>query len=261
MIKKMCTQKKFMQISFVLLLLMIWEIVARLEIYPKAMFPSLEVVFVKLMSMISTGELITQAIYSISIVIVTMCLSLVIGLMAVAASTSSRYIRVNIELLNATLGPIPGVAVLPFIILWFGISQTSMNLIMIHAMVWPIWLTLMLSKDKLDQKYSKLMRAFKVKSNYKWMHVYLQGMVPDIITALEIAWGRGWRTLLSVEMIFGIVGDQSGLGWLVYERRMYMDTAGMLSGLLVIALCGIIFESLLFKSKRLEAYIESHYQN
>lgn len=257
----MLTQKTFMQISFIFLLLFIWEFIAKLEIYPKALFPGLEVVFIKLIDMIMTGELISQAVYSVSIVLWTMFLSLAIGLVGVVLSASARYIRVNIELLNATLGPIPGVAILPFIILWFGISQMSMNIIMIHAMVWPIWLTLMLSMDKLDLKYDKVIRSFKIKRKVKWFDVYLQGMIPDIINALEVAWGRGWRTLLSIEMIFGIVGDQGGLGWLVYERRMYMDTAGMICGLLVIAFCGILFESLLFKSRKMEAYIETHYQN
>lgn len=56
-------------------------------------------------------------------------------------------------------------------------------------------------------------------------------------------------------MIFGIVGSHSGLGWLIYERRMYMDTAGMLAGLIAIAVCGVLFESVLFKAKRWEVFI------
>lgn len=261
MFKRWMKHKAVMQSSFIMVLLIIWEGFARLKIFPEALFPSIEIVFKKTAWMIMTGKLISQTYYSVSIVILTMLMSLVFAFVLVVLGATSRYVRVNTELLNTILGPIPGVAILPFIILWLGISQAAMYVIMIHAMVWPIWITLVLSKDKIDQKYALLIRAFRVNKREKWLHVYLHGMIPEILSALEIAWGRGWRTLLSIEMIFGIVGNRGGLGWLVYERRMYMDTAGMISGLFAIAFCGILFESILFKSKRVEAFIETHYQS
>jgi NitT/TauT family transport system permease protein len=52
-------------------------------------------------------------------------------------------------------------------------------------------------------------------------------------------------------MIFGIVGAQTGLGWMIYERRMYMDTEGLYAGLIMIAFCGVLFESLIFKKRNL----------
>ena len=74
------------------------------------------------------------------------------------------------------------------------------------------------------------------------------------MTGLQISWSRGWRALISVEMIFGMVGNQTGLGWLIYERRMYMDTAGLIAGLIAIAICGILFETLFLKVKKTEAF-------
>jgi len=84
----------------------------------------------------------------------------------------------------------------------------------------------------------------------RFWHLYCLGAAEDLRSALGVAWSRGWRALISVEMIFGITGSQSGLGWLLYERRMYMDTAGLYAGLAAVALCGILFETWIFRPEK-----------
>lgn len=254
-------KKVLMKMSFVIVLTLIWEIVAYSGHYPEALFPKLEGIFVRFVDLTLHDALLLKAFFSISIVLIAMVLSLLLALLIVAIGTRFEYVRVNTELLNAIASPIPGIAILPVIILWLGISQGAMMAIMIHAMLWPLWTNIVLAVDRVKIKYHRMMTAFKISRLKRLRHIYFEGILPDVIAGLEIAWSRGWRALLSIEMIFGIVGKQSGLGWLIYERRMYMDTAGMLAGLIAIALCGILFESVLFRTKKLEAFVETNYSS
>jgi len=250
-----------MKISFIITLAILWEMVAYSGLYPLALFPKLEMIIVRFVDLVLHDALFLKALYSISIVLVAMVFSLILALMMVALGKRFEYVRVNTEMFSALAGPIPGIAILPIVILWLGISQRAMTVIMIHAMLWPLWTNIVLAVDRINNQYQRMMSAFKIPRLRRIQHIYLQGILPDLIAGLEIAWSRGWRALLSIEMIFGIVGKQSGLGWLIYERRMYMDTAGMLAGLIAIALCGILFESILFRTKKWEAISENNHSS
>ena len=252
-------KKLLMKMSFIIGLAILWEIVAYSGHFPEALFPRLEGIIVRFIDLTLHDQLLLKALYSIMIVLIAMVFSLIIAFIIVALGTRFEYIRVNTELLNAIASPIPGIAILPIIILWLGISQSAMMVIMIHAMLWPLWINIVLAVDRVKLKYHRLMTAFKIPRLRRIRHIYFEGILPDIVAGLEIAWSRGWRALLSIEMIFGIVGKQSGLGWLIYERRMYMDTEGMLAGLIAIALCGILFESILFRTKKMEAFVETNH--
>ena len=262
--KKNCFGKSKWQIlkikgSFLILLMCIWQMIANVRIYPKALFPGVDDIAIRFISLIRHDHLLSKAFFSMSFVIITMMISLILSLFLVGGCAKYRYVRINTEMMNTILSPIPGVALVPVVILWLGLTKQAMLFIMIHAMIWPLVTHNMLAVDRINQRYGRMMQTFKIPWFRRMKDIYLHGILPDLIVGLEIAWSRGWRALLSIEMIFGIIDKFSGLGWLIYERRMYMDTAGMFAGLITIAICGILIESVIFKSSKLEAYIENHY--
>jgi len=240
---------------FLTVLLAIWEIAARSGRFPDALFPGLMDILKSFIDLLINGELIMKTAYSIGIVFLAMAISLVLAAALVSISRISGYAREFILLLQSILSPLPGIAVLPIVILWLGVSRTSMVLIMVHATLWPLWSQLDLSVERLSTRYGRFMEAFRLDRKTRFWHIYVQGSAEDLKSSLGISWSRGWRALISVEMVFGMVGSRTGLGWLIFERRMYMDTPGLLAGLVTIAICGILFESLLFKGgKSDEAY-------
>lgn len=247
-------KKRIYKISFIVLMALIWQLIATSGLYPKTIMPDLMMIVRRFVVLTINDCLLMKALYSVGVVFMTMVMSLLLALTFSIISIKSIYVQSSMEVLNTLLGPIPGIAVLPIVILWFGVSWQAMIIIMIHAMIWPLWTHVALALRRVVNRYDRLIKAFKIPFKRRVRHIYFEGIFPDVVAGLEIAWSRGWRALLSVEMIFGLVGSQSGLGWLIYERRMYMDTAGMFAGLLAIAICGIAFETLLFKSKKLEVY-------
>lgn len=238
-----------------IVILVIWEIAARSGRFPDALFPGLVDISKSFIDLMSNGELIMKTLYSIGMVFLAMALSLVLAAGMAAISRVSAYAREFILLLQSILSPLPGIAVLPIVILWLGVTKTAMVLIMVHATLWPLWAQLDLSVERLGSRYGRFMEAFKLDRWKRFWHIYVQGSADDLKSALGISWSRGWRALISVEMVFGMVGSRTGLGWLIFERRMYMDTPGLLAGLVTIAICGVLFESLLFRGgKANEAY-------
>lgn len=248
-------RRRGIRLLFLLLLMALWELLARFGKFPDALFPGLWEIWSSFLNLLQNGELLQKTLYSVGLVFFAMAVSLVLAAGMTAVSKASSYAREFMLLLKSILSPIPGIAVLPIVILWMGVNRTAMVLIIVHATLWPLWSQLDLSVERLSLRYGRFMEAFRLSLWTRLWHIYVQGSSEDLRSALGISWSRGWRSLISIEMIFGMVGSQTGLGWLIFERRMYMDTAGLLAGLAAIAFCGILFESLLFKGGKIhEAY-------
>lgn len=243
------SRKLLYRLIFAVLLVFLWEFAAHMKLFPPSLFPSVEAIVKRFMQLIKEGQLLQKTAYSILIVLVSMLISLVISTMLIIISKKHFWIETNVEMIHSVVSPLPGIAILPIVILWFGIDLGSMIFIIVHATIWPMWRQLGLAVKRLSARYSRFETAFRLSKFTSFYHIYFLGIRQELVSALSVSWSRGWRALISVEMLFGIIGKQSGLGWLIYERRMYMDTEGLYAGLLAIALCGILFESLVFKPR------------
>jgi NitT/TauT family transport system permease protein len=80
------------------------------------------------------------------------------------------------------------------------------------------------------------------------LHVVLPAVFPSFLTGVRTGWARSWRALIAAEMVFGAAGFFGGIGWYIFERRVYMDTAGLYAGLALVMAAGVLFDALLFGS-------------
>jgi len=76
--------------------------------------------------------------------------------------------------------------------------------------------------------------------------VMVPSAFPYILTGFKIAWSNSWRSLVAAEMIFGASGGQGGLGWLIYQKRFFLETPAVFAALFVIILIGILVENVFF---------------
>lgn len=230
----------------IVLLLGIWQGISASHMFPKTLFPSLMEIGMRLLEEFWSGSLGTQLIYSVWTILICLFISLFITGMLLLLSRAHPFFRECTHLISQIAHPLPGIAILPLVILWFGIGKTALYFVLIHSMLWPLWIQLDTSQMQIYQKYRQVMEAFRFSKKKRIFKVYGYGLIPSATTGVRIAWSRGWRALISVEMVFGVLGPYHGLGWYIFERRMYMDTAGLYAGLFVIALCGVLFETFLF---------------
>lgn len=245
------TKKRYYRLIFIIGVLFSWEFLARSGIFDQSLFPDMVSVIRRLYELITKESLLIKTAYSISLVLISMIASLLLSTVLIIFGRKYDWIGTNIELMNSIASPLPGIAILPLVILWIGVRQEAMFFIMIHATLWPMWRQLSLGVDRLNKRFKRFEKAFGLSPLRRFYHIYCLGITDDLLAAMSVSWSRGWRALISVEMIFGIVGTQTGLGWMIYERRMYMDTEGLYAGLIMIAFCGVLFESLIFKKRNL----------
>lgn len=223
-----------------------WELVVQTGSVDKQLMPSLLTILKRTTEGILHGDLLIQLMQSIGYVIGGVALGLLLAFLMAVLSYYNIWMNSLFTVYSSVLHPLPGVAVLPIVILWFGLGSMAVFIVVLHAVVWSQYLTLKEGFDAIEEEY---IEAAHNNGAGKWqlvIHVLLPMSVNAILLGLQIGWSRGWRALISAEMIFGAIGTVGGIGWYMYERRAFMDTAGVFSGILLVMVVGMVMEQLVF---------------
>lgn len=137
--------------------------------------------------------------------------------------------------------PIPPLAYLPLMIIWFGIEETSKVLLIFLSVLAPIALG---ARAGVKSAAIEQIHAAYSFGATRWQvirQVILPAAMPEIITAMRIGIGFGWTTLVAAEM----VASTAGLGYMVLSASKFLQTATVIMGIVVIAAIAYAFDHLM----------------
>jgi taurine transport system permease protein len=137
--------------------------------------------------------------------------------------------------------PIPPLAYLPLMIIWFGIGELSKVLLIFLSVLAPVALGARagVKSSAIEQIHA----AYSFGAN-RWQvmrHVILPSALPEILTAMRIGIGFGWTTLVAAEM----VAATHGLGYMVLSASQFLQTPTVILGILIIAAIAYAFDLLM----------------
>lgn len=238
---------KWHRLIFMIFLIAFWEGAVQLKFYNPALLPSISLIIESFIKGLISGELSRAIFYSLLVIAKGLSISFVIASALVLLSRAKAWLDDLLTLVMTIAHPLPGIAILPLVILWFGIGEKAILFVVVHSMLWPIVLTLREGVIRLHQQYARIGTAFNLTLKKRIYHLYFMGSMPSLLTGAKMGWSRGWRAFISAEMVFGIVGERSGLGWYLFEQRVYFDAPGLYAGLIAIIMCGVLIEKVLFE--------------
>lgn len=227
-------------------LLTAWEVAARSGLVSELVLPPLETIFTAFVNELVTGGLFSSTVVSLGFVFAGIISGCAAAFLLSSASYRFTAIRRLTDMLTAVLHPLPGIAVLPLFILIFGIGGKTLLMVIIHSVLWPLVVNISAGFDSVPAVYTKIGDNYGLKHYTFFFRIMLPASFPFIFSGLKTAWARAWRAAVSAEMVFGITGSGGGLGWFVFTKRIFMDTAGMYAGILMLAILGLVVESGLF---------------
>lgn len=137
---------------------------------------------------------------------------------------------------------IPGVALLPLVILWVGVGENAILVIVVHSIIWPVSRSIITGFKTVPKLYIEVGKNLGMSKFQLVREVYLPAAMSSIISGLRTGWARAWRGFISTEMIFGTTNGGAGIGWYIMKKRMNVDVAGVFASIIVIVLIGIIVE-------------------
>jgi NitT/TauT family transport system permease protein len=162
----------------------------------------------------------------------------------VAFATLSRFGEDVLVFLTAVLNPLPGVAVLPLAMLIFGLNETAIRFVLANATIWPLAIAVTTGFKTANQTLVAVGRNIGLSRVRIITDILAPAALPYAVTGLKTAWAFGWRTIIAAELVFGVAGAKGGLGNYINDARLNLLPPKMFAALLMIAVLGVVFETL-----------------
>ena len=134
--------------------------------------------------------------------------------------------------------PLPPLAYLPLIVIWFGIEETAKVVLIYLACFAPL---AMAARAGVKSVMIEQINAAYSLGASKWQvirHVVIPAALPEIFTGMRISIGFGWTTLVAAEM----VAAQAGLGQMVLNASNFLRTDVVIMGIVVIGVVAYTFD-------------------
>lgn len=235
------------KVFWIILIIIIWEVVSKLNLVSPLLLPSFSTVIVSLIFSVKDGEILKVTGYSLYIIFKGMIIGTILGMIFSAFAVKWKIFNSFLQTLISIMHPLPGVALLPLIILWFGVGENAILFIIVHSVIWPLIVNILAGFKSIPENYIAIGENYQLKFREKILRIYLPSSFPFILSGIKIGFSRAWRALISAEMIFGAASSIGGLGYFIFTKRVYMDTPGMFSGLILVIITGILIEEVLIK--------------
>ena len=222
----------------------LWEVVAWLGVFPRQLFPPIEDIVVRFVGLAASGILEHHAIETLLRLIAGFGLAAVAGVtVGVLMGRSRRAEDILLPLISIG-APIPGLAYAPLFLLWFGLGDLPAVLLVAFVSAFPVIFNTWTGVKAVKEIWIRSAQAMGADDRRLFRQVILPGSLPYVLTGLRLGLAQAWRILIAVEMLAAVPW---GLGWLIFGARKFLDTNAMMSGILVIALIGLVLEKLVFK--------------
>jgi len=216
----------------------LWAIIAESGIFPHAFFPGpLDVVR-------SFGLLIYKGILpdyledSIIRLAVGAAAGITLGIplgVLVGLNSRAHAMLWPILLFFQAIGDI---AWLPILLIWFGFSLTTMTIVIVYTVLFPVVLNTALGVRRVPLDLSRAACCLGAPRTRVIWEVVLPGALPNIMTGLRNGLGYGWRALIATEIIVGT----SGIGFLMFDARRAGSVVEILLGMVVLGMLWYIVD-------------------
>jgi len=235
----------YLSVGTIVLLVAIWWLVTYLGWVKPLFVPSPYSVVQKFIDTWNTGFTGTPLWEHIAIstgrVFGAFLLACVVGIPLGLAMGMSPAIRGIFDPPIEFYRPIPPLAYLPLMIIWFGIGETSKVLLIFLSVFAPVALG---ARSGVKSAAIEQIHAAYSFGASRWMvmrHVILPSAMPEILTAMRIGIGFGWTTLVAAEM----VAATKGIGYMVLSASQFLQTSTVIMGIVVIAAIAYAFDMLM----------------
>ena len=189
----------------------VYEATARSGAFPPALLPTLPKVAATLWELLLDGTMLEHAAYTMYRVLFGLALAVAVGLpLGILMGWYSRVDAVLDPFVSA-LYATPRIALLPLVMIWFGIGLMSKVAIVFLGAIFPILVNTITGVRTVNADFVKVARSFGSNDWQMFLTVVLPSSVPLLLTGLRLGLGHALVGIVVGEMY----GATHGLGFLI----------------------------------------------
>ncbi len=232
-----------LSVATLAVLLAVWWAVAALQLINPLFLPPPDQVLQKLITIAGPQGFMDATLWqhlaaSLTRIVIALLAAVLIGVPVGIAMGLNSTVRGILDPLIELYRPVPPLAYLPLMVIWFGIGETSKILLIYLAIFAPVAMSALAGVKSAQQVRIRAARSLGAsRAQVLWL-VILPGALPEILTGLRIGLGVGWSTLVAAELI----AATRGLGFMVQSAGEFLATDVVLAGIAVIAIIAFLLE-------------------
>ena len=223
-------------------LLTLWWAITTAGLIEPLFLPSPQAVLGKLWTLVTTGfmdaTLWQHLGASLGRVLIALIAAVLLAVPVGIAIGLSRIASGVLDPLIELYRPVPPLAYLPLIVIWFGIGEFSKMLLIALAIFAPIAIATAGGVPSVSAHRLRAAQSLGATRTQLIRYVVMPSALPDILTGIRIGLGTGWSTLVAAEL----VAATRGLGFMVQSAAQFLVTDVVILGIIVIALIALALE-------------------
>ncbi|MGE5197806.1 MAG: ABC transporter permease, partial [Deltaproteobacteria bacterium] len=235
-------KKTLKQLIFYLILISLWEILARSHIWPEYLFPPPLKVLETLIEGFKNLSFIIAIGISLKRIIIGYGISILFG--------SALGVLINkFKILDETLGSLilglqtlPSICWLPLALLWFGLNERAIIFVVIMGALFSITIAIDTGIKHVNPLYIRIGRNMGARKLILLKEVIIPAALPYFVSGLKQGWSFAWRSLMAGELLFVSLG----LGYLLQVGRELNDMSQVMAVIFIIALISALIDKCIF---------------
>lgn len=222
-----------------LLILVAWQLLGQYGLISTRTMPTPLKVAEAGWSLLRSGEIFTHIWISTKRAFIGLAIGggagFLLGLLNGVFGTANRLLDTTLQMVRN----VPHLALIPLVILWFGIGETAKIFLVALGVFFPIYLNTLHGIRSIDPGLIEMAKVYGLRGLALYRQVIMPGALSSILVGLRYALGFMWLTLIVSETI----SASSGIGYMAMNAREFMRIDIVVFAILIYALLGKLSDS------------------
>ncbi|MDR5773177.1 MULTISPECIES: ABC transporter permease subunit [unclassified Caballeronia] len=232
----------------------IWEAATRAGLITPQVLPAPSSVLETALGLMRSGDLFVHLgvslLRAVTGFVIGGTVGLVLGIAVGFSPLAQALLDRSIQMVRA----IPFLAMLPLVIVWFGVGEVAKIFLVALAVLFPIYINTMLGIRQIDPKLMELAKVIGLDWTAIVRRIILPGAMPSILTGVRYALAHAWLALVIAETL----ATTKGIGFLAMDAREFLQTNVIVLTIVIYAVIGVVADALV---RLLEAHFLSWHAN
>jgi sulfonate transport system permease protein len=223
-----------------ILLIVFWQAASQLGLLRAEVLPAPTAVAEAAWRLTRSGELWINVKISTCRALIGFAIGGGIGFLLGMANGLSSLSETLLDSTLQMIRNIPHLALIPLVILWFGIDEEAKLFLVALGVFFPIYVNTLHGVRSVDRQLLEMGRAYGMSERQLVLRVVLPGALPSVFVGLRYGLGIMWLTLIVAETI----SASSGIGYMAMNAREFMLVDVVVFAILVYAALGKLADSI-----------------
>ncbi len=214
--------------------LLAWQALASRGVIPPTILPAPDSVGRAAGALLTNGRIAGDVFASTRRALVGLAIGgsigFALGVLNGAIPRCGQLLDSSVQMLRT----VPHLALIPLVILWFGIGETSRIFLVALGVVFPIYMNTYHGVRNVDPALVEMAQNYGVTKRELFRHVILPGAMPSVLLGFRYALGIMWLTLIVAETI----SASTGIGYVTMNAREFLQTDVLVVATLLYAALG-----------------------